>query len=215
MQSYTYEELKNMSVFEILTKFKGINTYSLGLDTKEKLVDYLCDLYPDNFRQDSPVASPSPVRQASPPPVRQASPPPPVRQASPIRQPSPVASPIRQPSVRARVNATPLAGISSGTPMRGPPITPDIQTHPIRPRTASPVRLPTSSFIPAPYMRSVTPTEPFPTTPPVPLEQDTDTEIDSDEDVERRLSRLTTDKPVHITKLTEMQNSVVKCLMEI
>jgi hypothetical protein len=215
-----------MRSFEILkTFFAGkIDRDGLGLDSQEKLVEYLCYIYPDNFLPTKP-------------------------------------SPVRQDSVRARVNATPLPGISSGTPLRQPPITPpirqrtaspkkvdspfkqptitpDIETPPIRQlsppkkldspfkqpsppppgRQETPIKTPVASpirarAIPPPFMTSGTPVEPFPTTPP--LEQDTDSEIDSDEDVERRLSRLTSDKPVPITKLTELQDSVVKCLMEL
>jgi hypothetical protein len=71
--------------------------------------------------------------------------------------------------------------------------------------------------IPTAFMVPGTPIEPFPTTPPVDdddSEEDTDSEIDDDEDVEKRLLKLSTEKPVHITKITEMQDTVVKCLME-
>jgi chaperonin cofactor prefoldin len=50
----------------------------------------------------------------------------------------------------------------------------------------------------------------------MPLEEDSDSDVDTDEeDVERRLSRLTSQNPVPITKFTELQDSVLKCLMDI
>jgi hypothetical protein len=65
-------------------------------------------------------------------------------------------------------------------------------------------------------MRPGTPDEPFPTTPSVEddSEEESDSDVDTDEDVHRRLSKLTSQKPAHITKITEMQDSVLKCLME-
>jgi hypothetical protein len=84
----------------------------------------------------------------------------------------------------------------------------------INSRTSSARRTP-SDELPPPFMEPRTPIEDLPQTPLL-SEEDSDSENDSDDDVARRLSRitLTSKKPAHITKLTEMANSVVKCLME-
>jgi hypothetical protein len=111
------------------------------------------------------------------------------------KQPSPVP---KQPTPRQPILETPGTPETSGTP----------------PEIVIDDKIPTAFMVPG------TPIEPFPTTPPVEVdseddsEEDTDTEIDTDEDVEKRLWKLRTEKPVHITKITEMQDSVVKCLME-
>ena len=123
----------------------------------------------------------------------------------------------RQPPQVPSVKASPRQRTPSSD-FQTPDKVPSVKASP-RQRTASsasdyhtPDKVPLVK-VPPPFMTPSTPDEPFPNTPPVSLEEESDSDVD--EDVDRRLSRLTSQNQVPITKFTELQDSVLKCLMDI
>jgi hypothetical protein len=177
---------------------------------------------PNIFIQPSPVPREPTPRQPTPrePTPRQPTP----RQPTP-RQPTPREPTPRQPTPRQPTPRQPSPVPREPTPREPSPVprepTPR-QPRPVpreTPETPETYGTPPEiddDKIPTPFMRPGTPDEPFPTTPSVEddSEEESDSDVDTDEDVHRRLSKLTSQKPAHITKITEMQDSVLKCLME-